>query len=168
MLFRTCALAIVLTLASSPTAALAGAKITFSQYEGVPIIETGQGGTRVQQNGIDYWTTGAPPRRYQVIGVIQDKRDEDWDGGHAVGSRTVAKRVKAAGGDAVVIQSQEEAGGGAGAGGGGVWGGIFAMGGSKTITNMLVVKYLPDEPPAQGNAGSETQSAPSEIKSDTP
>lgn len=138
-----------------PSVALAGAKITFSAYEGRPVIRTGEGGTRIQRNGIDYWTSGTPPRRYQVIGMVQDKRDEQWDGGHAIGSPSIASKVKNAGGDAVIIQSQEEAGKGAGIGYTGNGFGFLGLGGSKTVTVMLVVKYLPDETanPVQAPAG---------------
>ena len=70
---------------------------------------------------------------------------------------SIAKKVKLAGGDAVIIQSEDEAGHGGGysstngnASGGFGWLFGFGMsGGSKTITRMVVVKYLPDEPEAQ-------------------
>lgn len=123
------------------TPALAGAQIEFSAYEGSPVIKTGQGGTKVTKNNFDYWTSGEPPRRYQVIGLITDKRDEEWDGGRAVGSPNVARKVKAAGGDAVIVETQEEAG----KTGGGGFNGFFAFGGSKTMTRMLAIKYLPAE-----------------------
>jgi hypothetical protein len=38
------------------------------------------------------------------------QRDEDWDGGHAIGSPNIAKNVNLAKGDAVIVQSQEQAG----------------------------------------------------------
>ena len=136
--------AVAISLISAP--AVAGAKITFSGYEGPPLIETGRGGTKIAKNGIDYWTSGSPPRRYQVIGIIEDKRDETWDGGHAIGSPTVAKKVKAAGGDAVIMTAQDEAGQGGGAGIAGTGFGFLGMGGSKTITKMTVIKYLLDAP----------------------
>lgn len=126
-------------LAMAPGAALAGAKIQFSGYEGQEAVKIGEGGTKLTKNGIDYWTSGTPPRQYKVIGLITDKRDEQWDGGHAVGSPKVARLVRDAGGDAVIISSQTEGG----ATGGGGFGGIFALGGSKTMTTMVVVKYLP-------------------------
>lgn len=140
--FRFWVIAAVLGLQSA--IALAGAKVEFSAYEGPAVIKTGEGGTRIRKNDIDYWTSGTPPRRYQVIGMVQDKRDEEWDGGHAIGSRSVAAKVKKAGGDAVIVQSQEEAGKGAGVGYVGSGMGFLGLGGSKTITIMLVVKYLPD------------------------
>lgn len=121
-----------------PVPALAGAKIQFSAYEGADAIKTGEGGTKLAKNGIDYWTSGTPPRQYRVIGLITDKRDEQWDGGHAVGSPKVARLVKEAGGDGVIIASQTEGG----STGGGGFGGIYAMGGSETMTTMVVIRYL--------------------------
>lgn len=123
----------------------AQAKIDFAAYEGPPRIAQGEGGTKVAKNGIDYWTTGTPPRRYQIIGFVQDRRDEFWDGGQAIGSPKIAKKVKAAGGDAVIIQTQEEAGQSGGLASGNQFYAWGMSGGSKTITRMLVVKYLPDE-----------------------
>lgn len=104
------------------------------------MIKVGEGGTKITKNGIDYWTSGAPPRRYQVMGLITDRRNEDWDGGHAVGSPTVARKAKEAGGDAVIVESEGDIGGGSGGG----FGGIFALSGSKTQTKFIVVKYLPE------------------------
>lgn len=125
-------------VAALPAPALAGAKIQFSAYEGVDAVKTGEGGTKLAKNGIDYWTSGSPPRQYRVIGLITDKRDEEWDGGHAVGSPKVARLVKEAGGDGVIIASQTEGG----STGGGGFGGLYAMGGSKTMTTMLVIRYI--------------------------
>ncbi len=146
----------VVAMILQPEALSAQAKIDFAVYEGQPIIKTGAGGTKITKNGIDYWTSGEPPRRYQVIALVQDKRDEFWDGGHAVGSRSIANKVKKSGGDAVIIQSENEAGQGGGysstsGGASGGFGSLFGFGmsgGSKTITRMVVVKYLPDQPTA--------------------
>jgi len=141
-IIRTISLAVALC-ASTP--AFAQAKTDFAGYEGPPQVVQGEGGTKITKNGIDYWTTGTPPRRYQIIGFVQDKRDETWDGGQAIGSPSIAKKVKKAGGDAVVVESQEEAGKSGGGGAANQFFGWFAAGGSKTITRMLVVKYLPEE-----------------------
>lgn len=75
------------------------------------------------------------------------KRDEFWDGGQAVGSPSIAKKVKTAGGNAVIMQSQEEAGKSGGFGSGDAFYAWSMSGGSKTITRMLVVRYLPDDEP---------------------
>lgn len=136
--------AIALLTGASSAPALAQAKIDFAEYSGTPIIETGEGGTKIAKNGIDYWTSGKPPRRYQVIGRITDRRSEEWDGGHAVGSPTVAKKVKQAGGSAVIMLEQNDVGAGTSGGGSvaGGWGSFFSMGGTKTTTTFIVVKYL--------------------------
>lgn len=138
---KTLLFAAVVALLTSP--ALGQAKVDFATYEGPEQIAVGTGGTKITKNGIDYWTTGTPPRRYKVIGFVQDKRDEAWDGGQAIGSPNIAKKVKKAGGHAVIIQSQDEAGS-SGSVGTGQFGGMFAGGGSKTITRMIVVEYLPE------------------------
>jgi hypothetical protein len=132
---------LLLLAAMIPAPALAHASIQFSTYQGDSVVNIGTGGTVITGHGIDYWTSGTPPRRYQVIGMISDRRYELWDGGHAIGSPTVAGKVKAAGGNAVIVENQDEAGR---TGGGGFfkW---FAMGGSKTITRMLVIRYMPSE-----------------------
>ena len=64
--------------------------------------------------------------------------------GHAICSPSIARTVKKAGGDAVIIQSEEEAGKTGGYGSASPYFGFLMSGGSKTITVMLVVKYLPD------------------------
>ncbi len=140
----------VLLVSAAP--AHSQAKIDFAVYEGAPVIKIGKGGTKISKNGIDYWTTGEPPRRYQVIGAVQDKRDETWDGGHAIGSPSIAKKVKIAGGDAVIVLSENEAGHSGGfssttgfaSGGFGWLFGLGMSGGSKTITRMIAIKYLPE------------------------
>jgi hypothetical protein len=40
-----------------------------------PLVGQGQWGTRKVVNGVDIWTSGAPPRKYRVLGVINDTRD---------------------------------------------------------------------------------------------
>lgn len=87
-----------------PSAAYA--KTTYEPYEAKATIVDGQGGTRTTENGIDYWTSGDPPRRYQVLGIITDTRGTGWMSGDAVGSTKIAKKTKEVGGDAVVILHQ--------------------------------------------------------------
>ena len=133
-----------------------------------PIILTGEGGTRTTKHEIDYWTFGSPPRPHQVLGVINDDRGTGLIHGDAVGSKSVAKLVKQAGGDAVVIISRSERQTGVMTGGqsstygtaqGSVYGNTAQVSGqsqtygsgwavpiSKASTTMIVVKYLPEEP----------------------
>jgi len=142
------AITLALAVATVPflaAPAFAQAKIDFAIYEGPPKVATGEGGTKITKNGIDYWTTGTPPRRYQIIGFVQDRRDELMDGGHAIGSPSIASKVLSAGGNAVIVESQDEVGKTGGFGSASPFFGFLAMGGSKTVTRMIVVKYLPDE-----------------------
>lgn len=119
----------------------AQAKTRFAAYEGPNAVTTGQGGTKVTKHGIDYWTTGTPPRRYQILGVFTDRRYEEW-GTFAVGSPKIAKMTLSLGGNAVIMIDQREKSGGSYVMGTGA--GIFGGEDVKTITNMQVVKYLND------------------------
>ncbi|MBB6424980.1 hypothetical protein [Sphingopyxis sp. JAI128] len=131
-----------------------------------PIILQGDGGTRTSKHGIDYWTTGSPPRRHQVLGVIKDNRDNHWLSGDAVGSRKIAKLVQEAGGDGVIILNRDSKQTGTVSGGqvnsntnatgscfgyycsasanGQAYGSGWSAAVVETTTSMVVVKYLPD------------------------
>jgi len=133
-----------------------------------PMVFEGRGGTKITKNGIDYWTAGNPPRRHQVLGIIKDNREDHWLNGNAIGSKSVAKLVKQAGGDAVVVfdSSQRDlgviSGGSANSSGtaqancygynctasstGQAYGQAWSRMVTETTTVMIVVKYLPDEP----------------------
>jgi len=80
----------------------------FLPYEGVAGVERGEGGTRLERLGVDFWTTGTPPRAYKVLGVITDKREIDVFSGDAVGSKKVANMVRNAGGDAVIVVDRQD------------------------------------------------------------
>lgn len=67
----------LLLLASAGLLLLGGCASTeFTPWEG-NTIEQGTGGSKKVVNGIDIWQYGTPPRRYQIIGIIEDKRDPD-------------------------------------------------------------------------------------------
>lgn len=129
------------------------AKSHFAAYEGKDAVQEGRGGTRVTKNGIDYWTTGAPPRRYQIIGIITDKRCLGSKlCGSAEGSPAVAEAAKAVGGDAVIMMNEQNdvrgSVGGATASGGRNFASGFGWAAAvgDRVAQLLVVKYLPDEP----------------------
>lgn len=157
------AILVAMSLLSSPA-------IAKTKYEAMetrePIILVGQGGTRTTKHEIDYWTSGSPPRRHQVLGIIKDNRDNHWLSGNAVGSKAIAKLVKQAGGDAVIILDRNSRQTGTVSGGqvnssgnatgscygyqcsataygqanGTAWSSVVI----ETSTSMVVVKYLPD------------------------
>lgn len=114
------------------------ARARFAAYEGPNAIMTGQGGTKVTMNGVDYWTTGTPPRRYQILGVITDGRYEGW-GTRAVGSAKIAKMTLSIGGHALILLDQRESKEAYI-----VPSGTSIIGGEsvKTTSSMQVVKYL--------------------------
>jgi len=140
--------AAIVALALIATPALAG--VEYQPYEGrEPIIIEGQGGSRVTKHEIDYWTLGTPPRKYQVIGIITDVRKSGKLRGKTIGSETIAKRAKEAGGDAVIVydrnaqQTGSVATGNASAYGNNVYGNAFSFPIVENTTRLLVIKYLP-------------------------
>jgi hypothetical protein len=46
----------------------------FQSWEGRNSVVEGHGGTRKVVDGMDVWTHGDPPRRFQVLGIIEDER----------------------------------------------------------------------------------------------
>jgi hypothetical protein len=73
-----------------------------------PVVAQGQWGTRKVVDGVDIWTTGAPPRKYRGLGVINDTR-----GGGVIPMagyyRGIAAKVKQYGGNAAIeVGSQSQ------------------------------------------------------------
>ena len=75
---------------------------TYQPIEARQRIVEGQGGTRETVSGIDFWTFGDPPRRYEILGLIQDERGS----GIIPMSQqraAVASRAREVGGHAVIV-----------------------------------------------------------------
>ena len=138
-------LAIIATLM---TAAPVSARAKFVAYEGKDAISEGRGGTKVVAHGVDFWTTGEPPKRFQVLGIITDKRGTGWIAGDAIGSSSVATKVKEVGGDAVIVMGQSSKvtgyvhGGQASVNGNTAYGSGWSAPVERATTRMVVVKYL--------------------------
>lgn len=138
-------LVIALLLMASSSA---NARPKFVAYEGKDSVSEGRGGTKLVSHGIDFWTTGEPPRRFQVLGVLTDNRSRGLLHGDAVGSGSVAAKVKEAGGDAVIILGQSSKvtgyvhGGQANLTGGTAYGFGWSRPVSEETTQMVVIKYL--------------------------
>jgi hypothetical protein len=75
--------------------------VDFQAYEGRNRFSEGDGGTRVTVSGVDIWTTGAPPRRFEMLGVLTVDIGEGWGATDIVRSE-VASQVRRAGGDAAI------------------------------------------------------------------
>jgi hypothetical protein len=82
---------------------LAGCATEYYTYSGSPVIQ-GHGGASKRVDGIDLWVIGTPPRKFQVIGYIEDSRP----GGPipmAARDGQLAAKVRAAGGDGLIMSS---------------------------------------------------------------
>jgi hypothetical protein len=80
----------------------------FRAYEGRANAVEGQGGTRLTVDGMDIWDNGDPPRRFQVLGYINDERP----GGLIPMARLkgdIVKKAREVGGDALVqVRTQSQ------------------------------------------------------------
>lgn len=74
----------------------------FAAYDGPEKAFKGPGGTKITTDGIDFWTTGSPPRNYRVLGILTDQRRDQRFSASSFGP-DVAAEAKRVGGDAVVI-----------------------------------------------------------------
>jgi len=126
-------------------------------YQGPDAIKQGRGGSMKAVDGVDFWLEGSPPHRFQVLGTLTDER---WRSGIygiiqvANTEHDIAKRTKAAGGDAVILtNSGNNDWGVAGSTyGTASWDGYTSFGSTQfnahpygtKATRYVVVKYLPD------------------------
>jgi hypothetical protein len=82
----------------------------FVSYEGKDAIQEGTGGEKKIVDGIDFWSNGAPPRKFKVIGYVTDSRLKSGLIGMMRMSglnSSIAKEAKKAGGDAVILTNSE-------------------------------------------------------------
>src|SRR5215467_6283954 len=96
-------IAVILAL----TVALSGCTSTdFQSWEGRNSVVEGHGGTKKVVDGMDVWTFGDPPRRFQVLGIIQDERP----GGlipMAQLKHDIVEKARQNGGNAVIFVSSQ-------------------------------------------------------------
>lgn len=100
------AIAVTMLLAAS---LLAGCATTeYKAFEGKGNVIEGKGGTKVVVDGLEIWDNGEPPRKFKVLGIIDDERP----GGLIPMSQLrsdMVKKAREAGGDAVVqLNSQSQ------------------------------------------------------------
>jgi hypothetical protein len=131
----------------------AGAKPQYAAYEGTDSLQQGRGGTMVTHNGVDFWVTGAPPRRYQIIGVITDRKCLGLSlCGDPLKRPAVAQAARAGHGDAVILIGKSDDARGMVGSAASYPGPHYAagFGWSSAVaehgTTMLVVKYLDSAP----------------------
>ena len=82
------------------------ASTEFQAWEGRNSVVEGSGGTKTVVDGMDVWTFGDPPRRFQVLGIIQDERP----GGRipmAQLRHDIVQKARENGGNAVIFVSSQ-------------------------------------------------------------
>lgn len=69
---------------------------------GTPFAATiGEGGSATTTAGVDFWTGGAPARKYQLLGFLMEPSEDNLL--ELVGTTSLAKQVREAGGDALLV-----------------------------------------------------------------
>lgn len=73
------------------------------------IIE-GKGGSKVVVNGMEIWENGEPPRKFKILGFIDDNRGAGWlEQDTASVREDIVEKARGAGGDAIVkINTQSQ------------------------------------------------------------
>lgn len=129
---------------------LAGCSMATTKYRVFEAKQTdfeGAGGTKDVVNGVDVWVTGAPPRKFRILGVISDLRP---NGVIPQNNKLpeLTKATKDQGGDAMILYTSEERFAGTVAVGNVSTFGTSATGTAvsvpayKSLSRYLVVKYL--------------------------
>lgn len=88
---------------------LAGCATTeYKAFEGKGNVIDGRGGTKVVVDSMEIWDNGEPPRKFKVLGIIDDERP----GGLIPMSQLrsdMVKKAREAGGDAIIqLNSQSQ------------------------------------------------------------
>jgi hypothetical protein len=78
----------------------------YKPYETKNNLFEGRGGTKEVVDGMEVWDNGDPPRRFKVLGIIEDKRPGGIIPMSALAGDMVRK-AREAGGDAIVQLSNE-------------------------------------------------------------
>jgi hypothetical protein len=94
------------TLALCLLAAPALAAPEFLRYYGKDALQEGRGGEMKQVEGVDFWENGTPPRHFEIIGFLKDRRHKTGVFGAMRMSgleKAIAKAAKEAGGDGVIL-----------------------------------------------------------------
>jgi hypothetical protein len=78
----------------------------FQAWQGKNRVVQGQGGTKKVVDGIDIWTYGEPPQRFQILGIIQDERPGRRRS-MADRNEEIVQKAREHGGDGVIMIASE-------------------------------------------------------------
>ncbi len=132
--------AAIIMLVASPAVSARG---RFIAYEGNNALHTGTGGTSIARDGVEFWTSGTPARRFEILGTLQDTSDSTVTDPTTVGSASLARQARALAGDGLILASRNERSDGfTGGWSGGDTIGIRGNRISYTTTTFVVVRYL--------------------------
>jgi hypothetical protein len=133
------ALAILLVSVSVPVSA----RGRFIAYEGDSARHTGTGGASIVRDGVEFWTSGTPARRFEILGTLSDTRSSGVTSTGSVGSASLARQARSLGGDGLILAGQRERrDGSVGGWTGGDTIGLRGFHMTYTTTNFVVVRYL--------------------------
>lgn len=74
----------------------------FYPHEARDNVHAGKGGSRFTVEGIDVWFNGEPPRKYAILGYIDDPRGLYADDNHRTVESGVLQRAREIGADALI------------------------------------------------------------------
>lgn len=78
------------------------ANTQYQPYYGKNDIVEGKGGTMKSYEGIEFWENGDPPKKYKILGVINDSRADALIP-YLTAKKDIVKKVKEAKGDATIL-----------------------------------------------------------------
>ena len=119
----------------------------YKVYEGKGSAIEGKGGTKVIVDGMEFWDNGEPPRKFKVIGIIEDERPSGRIQMSQLRS-DIVKKARDAGGEAVVqMGSQSQIlgythSGSASAYGNSAYGSGMSLPLSRNFAKFAVIKYV--------------------------
>ena len=121
----------------------ASARGRFIAYDGSSARHTGTGGTSLARDGVDFWTSGTPARRFEILGTLVDTRSSGVNSPDPVGSASLARQARALGADGLILASRRVRR--EGSVGGWTGGDTISLAGPRvtlTTTTFVVVRYL--------------------------
>ena len=92
-------------------AGCASVSTEYAAFEGVQAATVkGQGGAKVVVDGMEIWVDGEPPRKFKIIGFIDETREASWMYTYTSPDRgDIVKKAREAGGNAVIkLNSQSQ------------------------------------------------------------
>ena len=77
------------------------ATVDYQPYEGKTTVYEGTGGNKLTVDGIEFWSNGTPPRKFEVIGSVTSEVGSGY-GDEGIIRSAVATEVKSKGGNAAI------------------------------------------------------------------